>query len=192
MSVSSCRPSHIDPCALASYSDASAIEAVFDRCSASLYRFFVVRTGGDTHVSSDLMQQLWLHASVRGAAVPAAEVEFWLRGIARNLVRAHWRAAGRRASQLSLADPRLAAELGSRLATEIIPADILECREVREQLLMALTELDHDEQSILIWHYFDGKSHAGLADLLGISERAAEGRLYRARRSLRSKLMNLQ
>lgn len=168
------------------------MERVFDRCATSLFRFFVVRTGGDDHLADDLMQQLWLQASGSRRSIPENELEFWLRAIARNLVRAHWRRVGQRPNHVSLADPALAADLGRQMASEIIPDVVMERSEVRHQLMLALTELNHDEQTIIIGHYFHGKPQAELASLLGLTMRAVEGRLYRARRSLRTRLETLE
>jgi len=170
-------------------STAEMTAAAFDRCSAGLYRYLVVRLDGNAHAADDLMQQLWLHAQ-QLSDTPPGEVEFRLRAIAKNLIRTHWRKQGRRPAQLPLAEPRLAAELARRLVCEELPVAILERKEVRDQLLLALTELPAAEQELIIKHYFHGKPHAELAATLGTSERAIEGRLYRARATLREKLQH--
>jgi len=166
-------------------------ERGFDACSTALYRFFVVRTG-DSHLADDLMQQLWLHMKRGAAGVPPDRIEFWLRAVARNLLRTHWRVRARRPGQAAIADPRLAAELAERLASAEIPPTELETREVREQLLLAITELTADEQDLIVGCYFEGLPHARLAERLGVSERAIEGRLYRARQALRMRLSTLE
>jgi RNA polymerase sigma factor (sigma-70 family) len=163
-----------------------------DRYGASLYRYVVVRAGGDTHLADDLMQQLWLRATSNGgASVPDDEVEFWLRGIARNLLRAHWRQARQRPAHLPVADPAVASRLAERMAGEDLPPQILERREVRDQLLLAVTALPSQEQELIIGHYFHGRSLADLAETTGLTARAVEGRLYRARRSLEQRLREL-
>jgi len=167
------------------------VEVVFDRCSAALYRYFAVRVGGDAHLADDLMQQLWLNATRTERPVPEDQMEFWLRGIAANLIRAHWRRQKRRPAMIPLADPHLAAELADRLVTEELPPEILERKEARDQLLLAITELPSREQELIVGHYFDGASFAELARRTGSSERAIEGRLYRARQALREKLRHL-
>ena len=169
------------------------LAVVFDRCGAAFYRYFAVRTGGDVHLADDLMQQLWLHAS--RAATPTDsenELEHWLFAIARNLIRAQWRTVRRRPDHVPIADPRLATELAGRLTHEELPADLLERREVRDQLLLAITELPTREQALIISHYFDDRSHAELAAETGLTVRAIEGRLYRARRALQEKLEHLE
>lgn len=170
---------------------AEDMEAAFDRCATALYRYFAVRVGGDPHLADDLMQQLWIHAR-NLAATPAEQIEFRLRAIAKNLLRTHWRRCGRRGDLETLVDPRLAANLAERLVSEELPSKVLENREVCDQLLLALTELPAAEQGLIVEHYFLGRSHVQLAERLDLSERAVEGRLYRARRALRAKLQHLE
>ena len=55
-----------------------------------------------------------------------------------------------------------------------------------------MTDLSSAEQELIVAHYFQEESQANLAARLGISVRAVEGRLYRARRALREKLRNLE
>ena len=171
--------------------DATGMETAFDRCSRSIYRYIAVRVG-DAHLADDLMQQLWLQARTSGTSVPPGELEFWLRGIARNLVRTHWRQRARRPASVPLPHPNLAADLADRLVTEELPPDALERREVRDQLLLAMTELPGEQQELIIGHYFQEQSHSALAARLGLSVRAVEGRLYRARQTLREKLRHVE
>lgn len=169
----------------------AAFEAAFDRHAPALRRYLAVRAGGDEHLADDLMQQLWLQVSGSRRDVPSHELEFWFRGIARNLIREHWRRTGNRANHRPTADPAVAEALAERLTSEQLPLDVLERKEVREQLLLALTSLPTAEQELIIGHYFHGRSQADLAEVLGLTARAIEGRLYRARRSLLEKLREL-
>lgn len=170
--------------------DGAVFEAVFDRLAASIYRYLAVRTG-DAHLADDLMQQLWLQSHSRAAAVPAGGLEPWLRAIARNLVRTHWRVKARRPALAAVADPSLAADLADRLGREELPSGELERRELRDQLLLAITALPTADQELIIGHYFQQLPHAALGRSLSLSERAVEGRLYRARQALRQQLHHL-
>ena len=173
---------------------ARGVEArdAFDRCSRAICRYFAVRTAGDEHLVDDLMQQLWLQARRKAYSVRQPNAEAWLWRVAQNLLRAHWRSRARRPQQVPLADPQLAAELARRFDSEELPAEVLARKEVRDQLLLALTALPGAEQQLLLGHYFLGLTHAALSKEHGISERAVEGRLYRARQLLRDKLKHLE
>lgn len=173
-----------------------SFEAAFDRCAPSLRRYFAVRLG-DPHRADDFMQQLWLQARTAPSRPPPEQLEFWLRAIARNLVHACWRRAGRdarRGTRIDAGpqvDSRLAAELAERLSSTDLPPELLERREVCDQLLLALTELAAEHQELIVAHYFRGVPFSELAGRHGLSERAIEGRLYRARSALREKLKHL-
>ena len=168
------------------------LERAFALHGRSLYRYFALRTGGDAHRADDLMQQLWLQARRGAADVPPNQLEFWLRGVAKNLIREHWRKQARTQRHMPTVDSAVAMELAERIAVEDLPAEYLERQEVRDQLILAITELATVEQEVTVGYYFQGESCASLATRLGISERAAEGRLYRARNALRRKLKSLE
>lgn len=172
----------------ASSDHAARMEAVFDRCSRSLYRYVLVRVGGDAHLADDVLQQLWCQACDRARHVPPAEMEFWLRAVAKNLIRTHWRRMGRRPPHARLPDASAASSLASRLVERELPLEELSGREVREHLLLAITALDSADQELIVEHYFHGLSHTELGARRGLSERAVEGRLYRARQRLREQL----
>ncbi|MFQ5492183.1 MAG: RNA polymerase sigma factor [Phycisphaerae bacterium] len=167
------------------------VEAAFDRFSPAVYRYVLIRVGGDPHLADDIMQQLWLAVSGNHRRVPGDELEFWLRGIARNLVRQHWRQIRRRPSCVPLADPALGAELAARLADEELPSGVLQRKQVQDQLILALTALSSQDQALISGRYFQGRSNAELACDLDLTERAVEGRLYRARQSLHQQLREL-
>ena len=86
----------------------------------------------------------------------------------------------------------MAQSLATRFDTEDLPEQELARKEVQEQLLLALTELSSEAQEVLIGAYFEGRSQAELAARLGISPRAVEGRLYRARLALRDRLGGME
>ncbi|MGE0478910.1 MAG: RNA polymerase sigma factor [Phycisphaerae bacterium] len=177
-----------------SVSDAEAAARLareFDACAPSLYRFFAVRTG-DAHRAEDLVQQVWVQARGRVAEAAPASMEAWLRVIARNLLRTEWRLKARRPEHLPVPDPEHATRLAEELVDGELPASELERRETRDQLLLAITALPAAEQELIVGQYFDNATQAELAARIGVSERAVEGRLYRARQALRAMLARLE
>ncbi len=168
------------------------VESAFGRFGDALYRYVFVRTGGNADLSADVMQQVWVQACGADLGrIVEDDRERWLRRVAKNVLITHWRTARRRPQSVPLVDVELAAALSNRLATEEIPPTLLTRKEVRDQLLLAITQLSTDDQQVIVGHYFSGHSHALLADELGLSVRAVEGRLYRARASLRAALLHL-
>ncbi len=162
----------------------------FQAVSRGLYRYVVVRLGGDAATADDVMQDVWIEANRGGGPVPEAEWEAWLRGVARNLLRQHWRKAQRRAA-LPTANVEVAAQVASVLDQRELPDELLARQEVRDQILLALTTLPAADQEVIVRHHFRGEPQSRIAEELGCSARAVEGRLYRARRALREALSHL-
>lgn len=171
--------------ATAGRSERDRLEAAFDRHAASLYRFFIVRLSGDGHAADDCMQQLWTQALSAAAIPPGDEVERWLRVAAHNLLRTRWRKQGAGPREITVEQPHIAGELAQRMTTTELPAAWLEREEVRSQLMLAITALDSEAQELILEHYFHGRSQTQLATARGLTARAIEGRLYRARNALK-------
>ncbi|HZW09731.1 MAG TPA: sigma-70 family RNA polymerase sigma factor [Phycisphaerales bacterium] len=154
----------------------------------ALYRFILVRVGFDEAAADDLLQQT-AETALRAdpAAMAAVEsLEGWLRGVARNLVRRHWRD---RATRDPHAHPRVGDGLRVLAALESgCPAEALAERELRVALLWAIASLPAGDQWLLYAVYRYGKSRPQVASELGCSAKGIEMRLYRARERLREAL----
>jgi RNA polymerase sigma factor (sigma-70 family) len=168
------------------------LAAAYDRLGGSLYRFFYVRVGRDEHLAADLMQGLWAAAARNAGKVPEREIEFWLRGVARNLLNTHWRRVSARPAHVAVDDGKLGAALANRIGRERLPLAELEKREVQDRLLRAITSLPAADQDLVFAHYFEGIAQVDLAVRVGMSARAIEGRLYRARQMLREALREVE
>jgi RNA polymerase sigma-70 factor (ECF subfamily) len=162
---------------------------VFHRGGDALYRFVLVRVYGDRDAADELLQQT-CHEAARSRKMPEddAECEAWLRGIARNLIRRHWRRTKKRRHRLRLEDAELSRQLVEDMETRPLPPDLLVREESTRQLLLALTTLPAGDQQLLFAFYFDGRSHTDIAQDAGVSVKSVEMRLYRARARLREQL----
>lgn len=182
--------------AIAPDAHAGAIEPLADalqRNAQGLWRFLLVRVGGDENLAEDLMQELCLQSARTHAAAGQAEhIDAWLFGVARNVLRRHWRTITRRRRNLPEARVDVGTELADMLDGTPLPNDYIERREVKEQVLLAVSSLATDDQNLILRHYFDGQSQVDIASALGVSPRAIEGRLYRARAALRERLRHLE
>jgi RNA polymerase sigma factor (sigma-70 family) len=168
------------------------LAAAYDRLGGVLFRFFYVRIGRDEHLAADLMQQLWAAAAKNASRVPESEIEYWLRGVARNLLNTHWRRISTRPTHVAMEDARTGASIAERMTRERLPAEEVEKREVQDRLLVAITTLGSSDQELIFAHYFEGAAQVDLAKRLGMSVRAIEGRLYRARQLLREALSEVE
>lgn len=108
---------------------------------------------------------------------PKAKVSTWLYQIALNLCRDRARKAGR----LTIAQSAEVAEAACRASTPdeaaMLGADLA-------KLDRGLAALSEKSRSVLVMSCLDGMSHGECAEVLKCSERAVEGRLYRARHEL--------
>jgi RNA polymerase sigma factor (sigma-70 family) len=168
-----------------------SLGVAYRRCAGVLYRFFMVRLGGDRAETDDLMQRLWIAAQRNAAQVPEAELEFWFRGVAKKLLADRLRAMGAERRNLPRASVEVATALAERIGSERLPDEVLGDREAMDQLLLAMTALGSAEFEALQLHYFAGLSLVQIGERLGLSERAVEGRMYRARAELRERLRRI-
>lgn len=128
-------------------------------------------------LAEDAFAQAWLsRARLDGDPLDERRVGAWLRGIARNL----WLAA-RRERERRAAAPAEAAESSAAAVAG-------EQDERLEALHGALDELEPELREALYVRYVEESSLAVVAALLGVSERAAEGRLYRGRQLLKERI----
>ncbi len=167
----------------------SRLRRVFSAGSDGLYRFILVRVGGDREVADELLQQT-CYVAARHRRLPADDdaIERWLRGVARNLIREHWRRAKKLSNRISLEDAALSRQLVDDMESRPLPPEVLIKDELVIQLQLAITSLPAAEQRLVFAFYFDGRSYAEIANDLGVTAKAVEARLYRARTRLRAVL----
>ncbi len=146
----------------------------------ALYGYVSRKCGGERQLAEDVTQEAWLRA-VREwprTGVPDNPLA-WLTTVARNLLLNHLR----RRDAVSI--------------DTVPPADVLaamerdavsESTEIAAIVSRALARLPAHEACLLEAFHFERCRVAQLAERLGISERAVEGRLRRARERLRREL----
>ena len=141
-----------------------------------LYSYVSRRTGGDRSLSEDVVQETWLRAlrDWRRKGLPR-EPAAWLSTVASNLLASYYR--------------RLKPQVSLDIAA--LPDDQGICSQTPETaatLHLALQRLRPQQARLIEAFHFDGKALAEIAGDLGISERAAEGRVRRAREALKAAL----
>lgn len=141
-----------------------------------LYGYVSRRCGGQRALAEDVVQETWLRAlaSWPSAGTPK-DPPAWLKTVARNLLLNHYR----RAAPEPLAPERL-----EQLRDGAAGSD----PEAAALLHWGLGRLARGPARLLEAFYLDQRDTASLAAELGLSERAVEGRLRRARLQLQRKL----
>lgn len=170
-----------------------------------LYAFAARRTGGERTLAEDVVQETWLRAVAawRKSGLPREPLA-WLKTTARHLLLNHYRTQQRRPS--IAVEPSALAELiaapASELAESAAPADstladdpltaaFRSASGAAAAVQWGLARLAPDEAQLLEAFHLEGDSTRALAGRLGLSERAIEGRLHRARAKLRRELAAL-
>jgi RNA polymerase sigma-70 factor (ECF subfamily) len=150
--------------------------------------------------ASDVLQETYLEAARRLADYlkrPDMSFALWLRWLAHEKVLAYHRqhlAADKRAVGREL--PPLPVDssaqfVGGMLGKGPTPSQALAAVELAERLRLALGQLDEDERDVILWRHFEQLANREVAQLLGISEAAANKRYIRALERLRGLLLNL-
>ncbi|MFH1110623.1 MAG: sigma-70 family RNA polymerase sigma factor [Planctomycetota bacterium] len=165
------------------------LRRVFLGCGDALYRFIVLRAGGDRDAADEISQQTCCEA-VQHRRIPHADddCEAWLFGIARNLIRKHWRRKRRTGVCVSLENLRVSAALAAAMESSPAPIETLVDGEAATQLMLAVTALTSGDQQLVFDVYFNGRAREQIAGEMGLTVKAVEARLYRIRRRLRAKL----
>ncbi len=152
--------------------DEQAWRLWYEAACEPLYAYVLWRCAGLRDVADEIVQETWLTAVRRLGEFDPDRASFvtWLRGIAGNLARNHFRKEKHRATE----------PLGD------LPArDDRERREQAERIAQALAALPAHYEAVLRAKYLDQESVADIAAAQGESIKAIESLLTRARQALR-------
>ena len=158
------------------------ILATYRETIGSLYGYVSRNCGGDRTLAEDVTQETWLRAvrEWRRKGLPDQPIA-WLTTVARNLLTSYYRR-------------RRPSPLDSVAASEALAAldDGRAERRARTAVVChALARLPAAEAQLLEAFHFEDQRMSQIAGTLGLSERAVEGRLRRARQKLRRELESL-
>ena len=141
-----------------------------------LYEFVSRRAGPFRQLAEDITQETYLRAVVQWRKLRRPDKPLaWLQTVARNLLLNHYR---RR-------KPKSLDELNLKEVLETIPVDSPDAAAL---VYWGLARLRRRSRRLLEAFYIEGKPVRTIAAELGVSERAVEGRLRRARQALKSVL----
>jgi RNA polymerase sigma-70 factor (ECF subfamily) len=140
---------------------------------------YLSRRAGTT-AANDLFGEVWVQAyssratydPERGAPLP------WLYGIARHVLRAHWRSAGRAEKTLEAAATDPWSDVDERL----------DAGSQLDEMRTALTQLTPEEREVLLLVAWEHLTPSEAAESLGIPAGTARSRLHRARHLMQSAL----
>jgi RNA polymerase sigma-70 factor, ECF subfamily len=148
-----------------------------------LYRYVSRNCGGDRTLAEDVTQETWLRAvrEWRKKGPPDQPIA-WLTTVARNILVSYYRR--KRPAPLDSVSPgEVLAALDNGRAAESSEISAVVCH--------ALARIPAAEAQILEAFHFEDRRMSQIAQTLGLSERAVEGRLRRARQRLRRELESI-
>jgi RNA polymerase sigma factor (sigma-70 family) len=151
-----------------------SFEEVVRRHEAAVHAYLTRRSG--RQAADDLLAEVWLRAFSSRTTYDTQQFTAlpWLYGIARNVLRAYWRAApGGAPPPEPVIDPW----------DEV--AERLDSAAVARSLVPALRALPAAEREVLLLVAWEQLTPAEAADVLGIPQGTARSRLHRARLALR-------
>lgn len=171
-----------------------ALNALMDRHREGLFRF-VLRQVHNEADALELATETFVRAYFNiGKFQPTAKFATWLYHIALNVCRDHLRSRTYQYSRRTVSfdapseegqDPSLL------LAAECGPDQKTERREELTALEKAISELPEELKNAFILTALEGHQQAETAELLGISSKAVETRVYRARKLLLEKMSKM-
>lgn len=156
------------------------ITAIYRDTVVALYGFVSRRCGGERQLAEDITQETWLRAvrDWRRSGLPDTPLA-WLTTVSRNLLLNQLRK--RVSVSLDAVPPDVILDALERDA-------VSDSQEVAAAVTEALSRIPAEEAQLLEAFHFERIRVARLAEVMGITDRAVEGRLRRARERLRHEL----
>jgi RNA polymerase sigma-70 factor (ECF subfamily) len=141
-----------------------------------LYQFVARRAGGSRQLAEDITQETYLRAVVQWRdGRPPEKTLPWLQTVARNLLLNHYRRKSPKSLDLSN-------------AARVLESESVDGPDAAALVYWGLARLGRRPAALLETFYIEGKPTRTIASELGMSVRAVEGRLRRARQALKNQL----
>lgn len=156
------------------------LRSIYQASVDALYGYASRKCGGERDLAEDVTQEVWLRAVREWPRTGAPDNPLaWLTTVARNLIINHFQ-------------KRQAVSLDSVSPEEILAAveddRVSDSSEIASIMTRALALLPAAESELLERFHYERQKVSQLAVAYGITERAIEGRLRRAREHLRGVL----
>ena len=153
------------------------IRRIYRETIDDLFGFVSRRCDGDRALAEDVTQEAWLRAvrAWSASGMPDRPLS-WLATVAARILSNHFRR--------SVPDP-LDDGTGDSIPNDETIADVADKRSLVER---ALSRLPRPQRWLIEAFHYDRRPVADIASATGLSERAVEGRLRRARQGLRREI----
>ena len=148
-----------------------------------LMKFIVKRMGGNQEAAEEVFSQT-VEAALKGwyAFEHKSSYFTWICRIALNKMADYYRNQVHERSRIIAPTFEMLADLGQH---NLSPEEKLALQELKSCVLECLMLLPPQKRSLLYLKYWKELSHKEIGKILGLTERAVEGQLYRAKQALR-------
>ena len=154
---------------------------VFETHSKDLYQFLYYKYGADNN-PHDMVQEAFIKLWNNCHKVVLAKARSFLFTVANNQM----------LSELAKKKTALKySEIKPKGYSHETPEYIMEGKEYETKLESAIAELSEEQRVDFLFNRIEGKKHQEIAEILGISRKAVEKRIYTALAKLRQKVENL-
>ena len=171
--------------------DADAFTQIVERYGPMVYRV-ALRAVADRHLADDVYQATFLVLAQSARQIKHGELlPAWLHGSARNIARRALADRHIEHQKLALLASQSSSEKGGEMTTSTEVDPFAELARLNEQQLLdeELQQLPEASRTPLVLFYLEEKSQAEIAQLMGLTVEAVEGRLRRAKQELRQRLI---
>ncbi len=168
--------------------DQRAFDIFVDEFYPRLYRFAFKRMGNDAEATLEVVQGTFEKVLPKLSAFRGEAALFsWMCSFCRFEIAAYWRKRAKIQPEVELREdnPAVQAALESLAATGNGPAEMYEQKELARLVRVVLDHLPLRYGNALEWKYLKGKTVRQIAIRLGLSPKAAESLLTRARSAFR-------
>jgi RNA polymerase sigma-70 factor (sigma-E family) len=170
-------PSGIDRIrAAAPATTSSSFDALFDAHYPALMRFAVMFTG-DRLVAEDVVADVFARLLARRRPLQADDVGAYLRRCVVNEARSQWRRQERRRRLLP-----------GVTAPRVDDGGFAGALDERERVLAAIARLPDRQRAVVVLRFYEDRSEAETAELLGMAVGTVKSTLWQARRRLQALL----
>lgn len=158
-------------------------ETLYKEAALPLMKFLIKKMGGDTKAAEEVFSQT-IEAALKGYYRFEQKSTFftWVCRIGLNKTADYYRD---QINQRSRFIYPLFKDLANIEDKSISHEERMIVEELRSNLSECLNILPEEKRLLLQWRYWEELTVGAIAERLGISERAAEGKLYRARNELK-------
>jgi len=151
---------------------------IYNECSRDLYNFLYYKYGKENN-PEDLMQEAFTRLWDNCKKVTPKKARSFLFTVANNQM----------LNELAKKKTVLTYQKEDQVTcTNESPHYLLEENEYMNRLQKAIEELTEEQRVAFLLNRIEGKKHREIADMLGISQKAVEKRIYKALESLQQKI----